>query len=108
MKRTILCIGLLTILTGCDKQDKKLYSDQQLKNTLIEYGQSVYESDSFPNKVPSDNIYTMNLVTLESIEKDISMFLNRKCDKEETRIELKIVSEEENIRFLYSPILECE
>lgn len=108
MKKYIIIICLIMAVIGCSREKKELISNETLKETIIKYGREVYESESFKNKEPSENIYTMNLKTLDKINKDITIFLKRNCNVDNTRVELRIVATNNDIKFYYSPILDCK
>lgn len=110
MKKILVIFVILLLVTGCGekKEEKSEYDEQKLKDKLIEYAKSVYESDSFPNKEPSDNVYILNLAEMTSIGKDTSMFVNEnkeKCNDKETYATFRIVDIE---KYEYDAFVKCD
>ncbi len=67
MKKIIGVFVILILVTGCGtkKEETNEFDEQKLKDKLIEYAKSVYESDSFPNKEPSENVYLLDYISVE-------------------------------------------
>ncbi len=109
MKKILGIFVFLLLVTGCgEKKEEKIeYDEQKLKDILIEYAKSVYESDSFPNKEPSNNIYRLDLAEMTAIGKDTSMFINEdkeKCDEKETYATFRIIDTE---KYEYDAFVKC-
>jgi hypothetical protein len=110
MKKILyILFASLIVLTGCNKkeQTENGYNEKKLKDILIKYAKSVYESDSFPNKEPSKNVYILELKVIKSIGKDTSMFVGKDgkaCNENKTYATFKILDAG---KYEYDAILDC-
>lgn len=126
-KKMLLCLCMMCLLTGCLKKDEKveetpidesvkLISEkkEELTNKLLEYGKMIYDNDYWLNGNIEPMVYYMTLSEMEERNKyDISMFYNpvtnKKCDKENTRIEFIVKEKTENkTKYEYNPVLDCD
>lgn len=104
MKKILLFILGLTLLSGCEKENENRpisERSQNLFSILMVYGKELYDNKEYENYPKDENgLYIINLNDLEVLGYDISMFVRESgevCDKEETNIrfdlEYKIATE---------------
>lgn len=105
-KEFILLLIILLTITGCNNNAN---DNEKLEAKLIEYGKSVFESDSFQSDIENETIITMDLTAFEKIGKDISMFLNKSCNKTETKVMLTITyDDDKKPTYIYNTNLSCK
>lgn len=113
MKKIIILITSLFLITGCNKECEVCYSDikytkEELENQLIVYGKYMYESDYWINKA-SKGTYYMTIKEMYEVNKyDITMFMDYNCKLDTTKIEFIVKSEYPNFDYEYNAVLDCE
>ena len=122
MKKIILIL-ILALLVGCNKEA----SEEKIKNKILEqanndiklmnemlikYGKEYYGEKGEKISGKKENIIQfINIASLETMNYDISMFVNplngKSCDKNETGINFIIENNNDNYNYIFKPILYC-
>lgn len=104
MKKILLFMLCITLLSGCGKDDGEKIIDnedkplseqtQNLFSQLMIYAKEFYDSKKYENYPKDENgFYTITLKDLEIAGYDISMFVNesgKECDKDNTNIQFDL------------------
>ena len=116
MKKILFVLMIFIFMTGCEKCQEcekcspniqnKIYSEDELKSVLLQYGKFVYGESDFGQM--EDNEYYMSIKDLyENNGYDITQFIKNQCKLDTTKIEVIIEQREPSV-IKYNPVLDCK
>lgn len=116
MKKILLVLIIITFMTGCEKCHEcekcqiniqnKIYSEDELKSVLLQYGKFVYGESDFSQM--ENNEYYMSIKDLyENNGYDITQFIKNQCKLDTTKIEV-IIEKRDPLVIKYNPVLDCK
>lgn len=127
MKKIFIVLCLAILLAGCTNDcekcevkecekcetkecDEKLtFNKTDLEETLVNYGNLIYNNKYWINDNTKAGTYSMTLKEMYEVnDYDISMFLDNKCKLNTTKIEFIVSQVSPKFEYKFIPVLDCK
>ena len=127
MKKIFIVLCLTILLAGCTNDcekcevkecekcetkecDEKLtFNKTDLEETLVNYGNLIYNNKYWINDNTKAGTYSMTLKEMYEVnDYDISMFLDNKCKLNTTKIEFIVSQVSPKFEYKFNPVLDCK
>lgn len=127
MKKIFIVLCLAILLAGCTNDcekckvkqcekcetkecDEKLtFNKTDLEETLVNYGNLIYNNKYWINDNTKVGTYSMTLKEMYEVnDYDISMFLDNKCKLNTTKIEFIVSQVSPKFEYKFNTVLDCK